>query len=79
MRAINELEEARDELIMALKSAKKQKEKKEIEAKIKEIKKLLKLFQDEIGLDPHGLRRIIRLITTGKKISDQAKHRQKIQ
>ncbi len=73
LRAINELEEARDELIMALKSAKKQKEKKEIEAKIKEIKKLLKLFQDEIGLDPHGLRRIIRLITTGKKISDQAK------
>ncbi len=73
LRAINELEEARDELIMALKSAKKQKEKKESEAKIKEIKKLLKLFQDEIGLDPHGLRRIIRLITTGKKISDQAK------
>lgn len=73
LRVINELEEARDDLKTATSSTRKSKEKKEIESKTKEINKLLKKYQEEIGLDSHGLRRIIRLITTGKKISDQAK------
>jgi len=73
LRAINELEETRDELKASLTTTKSSKEKKAIETKIKEINKLLKSFQEEIGLDSHGLRRIIRSITTGKKISDQAK------
>ncbi|MFW6160990.1 MAG: RNA polymerase sigma factor RpoD [Acidobacteriota bacterium] len=73
LKAINELEEAKEEFNLKLKKTKKTKEKKALEEKIKEINKLLRGFQKETGLDSHGLRRTLRAITTGKKISDQAK------
>ncbi len=73
LKAINELEEAKEEFNLKLKKTKKTKEKKALEEKIREINKLLRGFQKEIGLDSHGLRRTLRAITTGKKISDQAK------
>lgn len=73
LKVINELEETRDELNFRLKKTKNKKEIKNLEEKIKEINKLLRELQKEIGLDSHGLRRTLRAITTGKKISDQAK------
>jgi RNA polymerase primary sigma factor len=73
LRHINELEETKEELqIQAQQSPNKQK-KKELDQKIKEINKDLRTYKRTIGLDPHGLRKILRSISTGKKISEQAK------
>ena len=49
------------------------KRKAELEQKIKEINKLLRSYEKEIALDSAGLRKTQRAITTGKKISSQAK------
>jgi len=76
LKVINELEETKEELNIALKQAKtKQAKRKEadLKLKIKGINKLLRTFQKEIGLDSQALRKTLRAITTGRKISDQAK------
>ncbi len=76
LKVINELEETKEELNLALKQAKaKQAKRKEadLKLKIKDINKLLRTFQKEIGLDTQALRKTLRAITTGRKISDQAK------
>ncbi len=76
LRIINELEEIKEELNISLKHAKARKTKKkeaELKQKIKEINKQLRSNHKEIGLDPQALRKILRAITTGRKISDQAK------
>lgn len=76
LRIINELEEVKEELNISLKHAKTKKAKKkeaELKQKIKDINKLLRANQKEIGLDSQALRKILRAITTGRKISDQAK------
>jgi RNA polymerase primary sigma factor len=76
LKVINELEETKDELNIALKQAKtKRSERKEadLKLKIKDVNKLLRTFQKEIGLDSQALRKTLRAITTGRKISDQAK------
>ncbi len=73
LKVINELEESRDELKIAFTQTRGKKKQAELELKIKEINKLLKLYQKEIALDSQGLRKTLRAISTGKKISDQAK------
>jgi len=73
LRTINELEEFQDELNISLKQTKSKKKQAEIKQRIKEIKKSIKTIQDELALDSQGLRKTLRAITTGKKISDQAK------
>jgi RNA polymerase primary sigma factor len=76
LKVINELEETKEELNLALKQAKtKQAKRKEADLKlrIKDVNKLLRIFQKEIGLDSQALRKTLRAITTGRKISDQAK------
>jgi RNA polymerase primary sigma factor len=76
LRVINELEETKEELNIALKQAKSKRAKRkeaEITQKIKEINKLLRSIQKEIGLDTQALRKTLRAITTGRKVSDQAK------
>jgi RNA polymerase primary sigma factor len=76
LKVINELEDTKEELNISLNQAQKRKATKrerELEQKIKEIQKLLRVYQKEIGLDSQGLRRTIRAITTGKKVSNQAK------
>ena len=76
LRVINELEETKEELNISLSQAQKRKAKnreKELKQKIKEIDKFLRAFNKEIGLNSQGLRKTLRAITTGKKISDQAK------
>jgi len=73
LKVINELEESRDELKIALRQTRGKKRQAELEQKIKEINKLLRTYQKEIALDSQGLRKTLRAISTGKKISDQAK------
>ncbi len=76
LRVTNELEEIKEELNISLKQAKAKETKKketELKQKVKEINRLLRANQKEIGLDSQALRKILRAITTGRKISDQAK------
>ena len=73
LKIINELEETKEEMALALDRSRSKKEKEILKQKIKEINKSLKMCQREIGLDSQSLRKILRAISTGKKISDQAK------
>ncbi|MFP4083020.1 MAG: RNA polymerase sigma factor RpoD [Candidatus Aminicenantes bacterium] len=73
LKAINELEETKEELNLSLHRARSQKRKAQLNQSIKEINKFLRNYQKEIGLDSQGLRKILRSITAGKKISDQSK------
>jgi RNA polymerase primary sigma factor len=73
LKVINEAEEIKGELRKSNSQNVVNKEKEELKKKIRENNKLLRLLQDEIGLDSQGLRRTLRAISKGKKISDQAK------
>ena len=76
LKVINELEETKEELDLALVQAKTKRAKRkeaDLELKIKNVNKLLRNYQKEIGLDSQTLRKTLRAITTGRKISDQAK------
>ena len=76
LKVINELEEIKEELNIALKQARSKRAKRkeaELKLKIKDINKHLRIYQKEIGLDSQALRKTLRAITTGRKISDQAK------
>ncbi|MFQ5721240.1 MAG: RNA polymerase sigma factor RpoD [Candidatus Aminicenantales bacterium] len=73
LKIINELEENKEELNIALQRTRSQRRAEELKQRIKDINKLLRMYHREIGLDSQALRKIIRTITTGKKISDQAK------
>ncbi len=73
LKVINELEESRDELQVMAAQTRGEKRKADLEQKIKEINKLLRLYEKEIALDSAGLRKTLRAITTGKTISNQAK------
>jgi len=73
LRVINELEERREEIEALRQKTKKKKGAPDFEPEAREIARQLRAAQKEIGLDVSHLRKIIRAITTGKKISDQAK------
>jgi RNA polymerase primary sigma factor len=73
LHTVNDLEDSREEILLAQKSSRKKKEDPAVKQKIRELNKSLRLEQTEIGLDPASLRKSVRSITTGKKISDQAK------
>jgi RNA polymerase primary sigma factor len=73
LRIINDLEDQREELVLSQKSSRRKKEDPAVRQKIKEIQKELRKYHTEIGLDPQALRKAVRSITTGKKISGQAK------
>ncbi|MCX6566216.1 MAG: RNA polymerase sigma factor RpoD [Candidatus Aminicenantes bacterium] len=73
LRVINDLEERREELEAVRQKTRKKKTAQDLEPQIKELSKNLRAAQKDIGLDVQHLRKIIRAITTGKKISDQAK------
>ena len=73
LKVINDLEESKEELTIAISRAKAKKTEAALKEKTKEVSKQLKIFHREIGLDAQNLRKIIRSITTGKKVSDQAK------
>lgn len=73
LKAINEYEDAKEELNLSLSRVKSKKQEGILKEKIKEISRLLKIFEKDIGLDSQALRKTLRAIATGKKISDQAK------
>jgi RNA polymerase primary sigma factor len=73
LRAINELEETKEELNLSLSRVKSKKQETLLKQKVKDVNKLIKTCQKEIGLDSQALRKTIRAIATGKKVSDQAK------
>lgn len=73
MRQVNELEDALANLNQSLNRAKSQKTREALKEKIRATERQLKAIQKEVGLDPQELRKVIRTITMGKKISDQAK------
>jgi RNA polymerase primary sigma factor len=73
LRLTNELEEKKEELEISLAKVRKKKPNEGLKLKLGEINKQIRIIQREVGLDPQNLRKIIRSITAGKKISDQAK------
>ena len=73
LKVINELEETKDELNLSIQQTKSKKREEELKQKIKEINKFIRIYKKEIALDSQGLRKTLRAITTGKKISEQAK------
>ncbi|MGQ9673916.1 MAG: RNA polymerase sigma factor RpoD [Candidatus Aminicenantales bacterium] len=73
LKAVNELEESKEELILALNRSRSKKSEMALKQKIQTMTKQLRAHHKEVGLDAANLRKIIRAITTGKKVSDQAK------
>jgi len=73
LQAINAQEEILEDTQAAYKQSRSKKTRAALEQKQREVFRLIRSHQKEIGLDAPGLRKILRTITTGKKISDQAK------
>jgi RNA polymerase primary sigma factor len=73
LKVIDKIEETKGKLNKSLSQDAAKKEKEKLKKKIREINKLLRLFQKEIGLDSQGLRRTLCVIFKGKNIRDQAK------
>ncbi len=73
LKVIDEVEETKGELNKSISQDTVKIEKEKLKKKIREINKLLRLYQKEIGLDSQGLRKTLCAISKGKKISDQAK------
>jgi len=67
LRLTNDLEERKEEQSLVL--AKKRRD----DPTLRETNRQLRQLQREVGLDTEALRKVVRSITTGKKISDQAK------
>ncbi len=70
---VNKLEDSLENLQQALNRAKSKKTRQALQEKMNQVTRQLKAEQKEIGLDAQELRKVIRTITKGKKISDQAK------
>lgn len=70
---INKLEKRREDLANSFARARSKKEKENLQQKIKEIDNSLTQQKKETGLNPEEFRKILRIITTGKKVSDHAK------
>jgi len=73
LKIINDLEARQEDLILSLKRTRSEKKTWELEQKIKKISSQLKNFETETGLNSDELRKTLRTITSGKKISNQAK------
>jgi len=73
LRKINELEDAKEELTVALARARGKKSKEALRQRMLEVNRQSRAYHREIGLDSQSLRKTLRAITTGKKVSDQAK------
>ena len=73
LQVINDLEERLEEAGLAYRQSRSQKNRALLEQKKRDINRQLKGHQREIGLDTQNLRKMLRTITAGKKISDQAK------
>ncbi|MCU0244045.1 MAG: RNA polymerase sigma factor RpoD, partial [Acidobacteria bacterium] len=72
LKSINDLEDARDDWAAAL-AKKRKKDDPVLKQKVRDANRELRHQTTEIGLDPESLRKAVRAITAGKKVSDQAK------
>jgi RNA polymerase primary sigma factor len=72
LRIVNELEDQKDDIAAAL-ASKRKKDVAALKQKQRDIGRIIRRHQAELGLNPQALRKAVRAITTGKKISDQAK------
>ncbi len=70
---INKLEDALDEARRAHAHSRSKTNRAALDVKIRELNRTLRVQQKEIGLDAPSLRKILRTIQAGKKVSDQAK------
>ncbi len=73
LHTVNMLEERKEEIEIQQAKMRKKADGEGLAEKLREIQKQVRTVQKEVGLDTPNLRKIIRSITTGKKISDQAK------
>jgi len=73
MEDINRLEHAKEEVVLALQRAKSESRKKELKKKRRRINGHLRQHRKEIGLSPQALRRVLRTVSQGNKVVDQAK------
>ncbi len=73
LRRINDLEDTKEDLTLSLKRARGKKSQAALKKSLREINSRIRTFHKEVGLDAQNLRRTLRAITTGKKVSDQAK------
>jgi RNA polymerase primary sigma factor len=73
LRKINELEDTKEELTLALTRVRGKKNIEILKQKLQDVNRQSRAYHKEIGLDSQNLRKTIRAITTGKKVSDQAK------
>jgi RNA polymerase primary sigma factor len=70
---INKLEDALEETRRSHAHSRSKTNRAALESKIRELNKNLRNQQKEIGLDAPNLRKILRTIQAGKRVSDQAK------
>ncbi len=73
LHVVNQLDEKKEEIELLLAKTRKKKDGEDLSEKLQELQKQIRTIQTDIGLDLPNLRKIIRSITTGKKISDQGK------
>ena len=73
LHVVNQLEEKKEEMELLQAKSKKKKDGEDLTDKIRELGRQIRIVQKDVGLDTQNLRKTIRAITTGKKISDQAK------
>lgn len=73
LKAIDELEKAKEEYDLLLKQTKNKKAISELVQDVKELSRLIRIYQKEIGLDSQGLRETLRTIAMGNMIRDKAK------
>ena len=73
LHAVNLLEEKKEEIELQLAKSRRKKPDPELAEKLHDISRQIRVVQKDVGLDAPNLRKTVRSITTGKKISDQAK------
>ena len=73
LHAVNLLEEKKEEMELLLAKSRRKKPDEDLVEKLRDISRQIRIVQKDVGLDSPSLRKIVRSITTGKKISDQAK------
>lgn len=70
---INRLEEAKEELNLSYKKTRSKKKKEQFQKEIRRINRQLRKYKEETGLNSRDLRKVLREIAIGKKITEQAK------
>jgi RNA polymerase primary sigma factor len=73
LRDINKLEEIKEELFLSTKKTSSKNKKQQFQSEIRRINRQLREYKAETGLDSRGLRKVLRDIAIGNKITEQAK------